>query len=110
MPRFLGHYVRDERLVTLPEAIRRITSMPAQRYHLTNRGLIEIGFFADITVFNPNTIIDRATYTQPTVLSEGIEDVLVNGKIEFERGKLTGITAGRALRGSGSQSLVAGHN
>ncbi len=110
MPRFLGHYVRDERLVPLPEAIRRITSMPAQRYHLTNRGLIEIGFFADITVFNPNTIIDRATYTQPTVLSEGIEDVLVNGKIEFERGKLTGITAGRALRGSGSQSLVAGHN
>ena len=107
MPRFLGHYVRDEHLVSLPEAIRRITSMPAQRYHLTNRGLIEIGFFADITVFNPNTIIDRATYTQPTLLSDGIDDVLVNGKLEFERGKLTGVTAGRALHGSGSHSFVA---
>jgi len=102
VPRFLGHYVRDEKLLPLPEAIRKITSMPAQRYHLTNRGLIEKGFYADITVFNPNTIIDRATYEQPTQLSEGIDCVVVNGKIEYENGKLTGVNAGRALRGMGS--------
>ena len=107
MPRFLGHYVRDEKLVALPEAIRRITSMPAQRYRLVNRGQIEIGFYADITVFNPDTIIDRATYTEPTLLSEGIDAVLVNGKIEYENGKLTGAQAGRPLRGSGARSAAA---
>lgn len=106
MPRFLGHYVRDEKLVSLPEAIRRITSMPAQRYHLENRGLIEPGFYADITVFNPVTIIDRATYAEPTRLSEGVEHVLVNGKVEYEQGKLTGVDAGRALRGPGSLMKV----
>jgi N-acyl-D-amino-acid deacylase len=106
MPRFLGHYVRDEHLVTLPEAIRRITSMPAQRYHLVDRGLIEPGFYADITIFNPDTIIDRATYAEPTRLSEGVEDVLVNGQIEFEHGRLTGAKAGRALRGSGASSIA----
>lgn len=107
MPRFLGHYVRDEKLVPLPEAIRRITSMPAQRYRLANRGLIETGFYADITIFNPDTIIDRATYTDPTLLSEGIDAVLVNGKIEFENGKLTGAQAGRPLRGNGGRSAAA---
>jgi N-acyl-D-amino-acid deacylase len=104
MPRFLGHYVREEHLVSLPEAIRRITSMPAQRYHLAGRGLIETGYYADITVFDPNTIIDRATYAEPTRLSEGIDYVMVNGKIEFEHGKLTGTTAGRALRGIGART------
>jgi N-acyl-D-amino-acid deacylase len=103
MPRFLGHYVRDEHLTSLPEAIRRITSMPAQRYHLTNRGLLKPGYFADITIFNPATIIDRATYAEPTRLSEGIDFVFVNGQLEFERGKLTGATAGRPLRGPGYQ-------
>lgn len=98
MPRFLGHYVRDEHLVPLPEAIRRITSMPAQRYRLLNRGMIEPGFYADITIFNPETIIDRATYSEPTRLSEGVDYVLVNGQVEFEHGKLTGAKAGRALR------------
>ncbi len=107
MPRFLGRYVRDERLLPLPEAIRKITSMPAQRYHLTNRGLIQPGFYADITVFNPHTIIDRATYEQPTLLSEGIDCVLVNGKIEYENGKLTGVNAGRPLRGMGAHQAVA---
>jgi N-acyl-D-amino-acid deacylase len=102
MPRFLGRYVREQGLVPLPEAIRRITSMPAQRYHLVNRGLIETGFYADITIFNPDTIIDRATYAEPTLLSEGIDSVLVNGKIEYESGRLTGAKAGRALRGSGA--------
>jgi N-acyl-D-amino-acid deacylase len=110
MPRFLGHYVREERLITLPEAIRRITSMPAQRYHLVNRGLLETGFYADLTIFDPNTITDRATYAQPTLVSEGIDYVLVNGSVEYDRGRLTGAKAGRALRGPGARSLDTSAN
>lgn len=101
MPRFLGHYVRDEKLMPLTEAIRKITSMPAQRQHLAGRGQIQVGYFADITIFDPATIIDRATYTESTKLSEGIDTVLVNGRVEFEHGSLTGVNAGRALRGPG---------
>ena len=101
MPRFLGQYVREEKLVPLPEAIRRITSMPAQREHLTGRGQIQLGYFADITVFDPGTILDEATYSEPTRLSKGVEYVLVNGRIEYDHGTLTGAHAGRALRGPG---------
>jgi N-acyl-D-amino-acid deacylase len=101
MPRFLGYYVLDQKLMPLPEAIRKITSMPAQRYQLAGRGQIQLGYFADITVFDPATIIDRATYTQSTKLSDGIDTVLVNGQVEFEHGALTGVNAGRALRGPG---------
>ena len=101
MPRFLGRYVRDQKLMPLTEAIRKITSMPAQRQHLVNRGQIQIGYFADITIFDPATIIDRATYTESTRVSDGVDTVLVNGQIEFEHGALTGVNAGRALRGPG---------
>jgi N-acyl-D-amino-acid deacylase len=101
MPRFLGYYVRDQKLMPLPEAIRKITSMPAQRYQLAGRGQIQVGYFADITVFDPASIIDRATYAEPTKLSVGIDTVLVNGQVEFEHGALTGVNAGRALRGPG---------
>ena len=101
MPRFLGRYVRDQKLMTLTEAIRKITSMPAQRHHLVGRGQLQVGYFADITIFDPVTIIDRATYTEPTKLSEGIGTVLVNGQIEYEQGALTGVNAGRPLRGPG---------
>ena len=105
MPRFLGHYVRDEHLLPLPEAIRKITSMPAQREHLTNRGLIKIGFYADITIFDPETIIDRATYIDPTKLSEGVAYVLVNGQLEYDNGKLTDVKNGRVMRGPGWQEV-----
>ncbi|MGB6482858.1 MAG: D-aminoacylase [Candidatus Acidiferrales bacterium] len=101
MPRFLGHYVRDLHLVPLSEAIRKITSLPAEREHLTGRGLLKPGFFADVTVFDPKTIIDKATYTDPNQMSVGVDYVFVNGQLEFEDGKLTGVTAGRALRGPG---------
>ncbi len=101
MPRFLGHYVRDLKLLPLEDAIRKITSMPAQREHLTNRGLLKTGFFADITIFDPATIIDHATYEKPTELSTGVDYVFVNGQLEFDHGKLTGVTTGRALRGQG---------
>jgi dihydroorotase/N-acyl-D-amino-acid deacylase len=103
MPRFLGHYVRDLHLLPLEQAIRKITSMPAQREHLTGRGLLEPGFYADIAIFDPATIIDNATYAQPAQLSKGVDYVFVNGQLEYDRGTLTGAKAGRPLRGRGWQ-------
>ncbi len=108
MPRFLGHYVRDLHLVPLPEAIRKITSLPAEREHLQKRGLLKEGFFADVTVFDPKTIIDKATYKDPNQMSVGVDYVFVNGQLEFADGKLTGVTAGRALRGPGWQKTEEG--
>jgi N-acyl-D-amino-acid deacylase len=104
MPRFLGHYVRDEHLLPLEEAIRKVTSLPAQRERLIDRGLLKQGFFADITVFDPATILDKATYENPAQLSVGVKYVFVNGNLEYEDGKLTGVKAGRVLRGPGWQS------
>ena len=101
MPRFLGHYVRDQHLMPLEFAIRKITSLPAQREHLTDRGLLKPGYYADVTIFDPAKIIDRATYSSPTQLPEGVDFTMVNGQIEFDHGKLTGATAGHFLRGRG---------
>jgi N-acyl-D-amino-acid deacylase len=101
MARFLGHYVRDERLLPLEAAIRKVTSLPAQRERLVDRGLLRPGYFADIAVFDAARIIDHATYTKPDQLSTGVDVVIVNGQIEFEQGKTTGVTAGRILRGRG---------
>ncbi len=103
MPRFLGHYVRDEHLMPLEAAIRKITSLPAQREHLDSRGLLKPGYFADITIFDPATIIDHATFTKPDQLSDGIDFTIVNGQVEYDHGKLTGTAAGRVLRGRGWQ-------
>jgi len=101
MPRFLGYYVRDHHLIDLEQAVRKITSLPAEREHLYERGLLRPGFYADITVFNPDTIQDTATYKNPASVSRGVEYVFVNGQLEFEHGRLTGATAGRVLRGPG---------
>ncbi len=101
MPRFLGHYVRDEHLLPLEQGIRKMTSLPAQRERLVDRGLLKPGFFADITIFDPATIGDRATYQNPAQLSEGVKYVFVNGQIEYEDGNLTGTKAGSVLRGPG---------
>jgi N-acyl-D-amino-acid deacylase len=103
MPRFLGHYSRDLKLVTLEQAVRKITSLPAQRVHLEDRGLLKPGFFADVTIFDPVKIIDRSTYEKPAQLASGIEYVFVNGQLAFEKGKLTAAKAGVALRGPGYQ-------
>ena len=75
--------------------------MPAQREHLTDRGLLKTGFYADITVFDPATIIDEATYQNANQLSKGVDYVIVNGQLEFDHGALTGVKAGRPLRGVG---------
>ena len=101
MPRFLGHYARDLQLLPLEQAIRKITSLPAQRERLAGRGLLKEGYFADITIFDPGKIIDHATYQNPTQLSEGVRYVFVNGQLEYDDGHLTGIQAGVALRGPG---------
>lgn len=101
MPRFLGHYVRDEHLLPLEQGIRKITSLPAQRERLRDRGLLKEGFFADITIFDPATIIDKATYENPDQLSVGVKYVFVSGKLEYEDGKLTGAQDGRVLHGPG---------
>jgi N-acyl-D-amino-acid deacylase len=101
MPRFLGHYVRDQHLLPLEQGIRKMTSLPAQRERLLDRGLLKEGYFADITVFDAATIQDVGTYMEPSQLSKGVKYVFVNGQLEFEDGKLTGRTAGRVLRGPG---------
>ncbi len=99
MPRFLGYYVRDHHLMDLEQAIRKITSLPADREHLYQRGLLRPGFYADVTVFDPGAIQDTATYQHPASIARGVEYVFVNGQLEFEQGRLTGATAGRVLRG-----------
>jgi N-acyl-D-amino-acid deacylase len=101
MPRFIGHYVRDEHLMPLEAALRKITSLPAQREHLSDRGLLKPGYFADITIFDAAKIIDHATFTQPAQLSEGVDFTIVNGQIEYDHGKVTGASAGHFLRGPG---------
>jgi N-acyl-D-amino-acid deacylase len=96
--RFLGKYVREEKVLTLTQAVKRMTSFPAQRLSLHDRGLIREGMIADIVIFNPETILDMGTYAEPNRYPVGIEYVLVNGKVAVEKGKLTGIRAGKALR------------
>ncbi len=96
-PRILGKYVRDEHLLTLEEAVRKMTSLPARRLRLKQRGLILEGMWADIAIFNPKEIRDRATFTDPHQYPEGIEYVLVNGKVVVERGEHTGTLAGKVL-------------
>ncbi|HUT31940.1 MAG TPA: D-aminoacylase [Planctomycetota bacterium] len=87
--RYLGHYVREVGLLPLEEAIRRITSVPARRYGLADRGVIAEGMAADLVVFDPATITDRATYDQPRLLAEGVRHVLVNGELALRDGQLT---------------------
>ena len=100
MPRFLGHYVRDLHLLPLEQGVRKMTSLPAQRERLRDRGLLKQGYFADITIFEPNEIRDTATYASPAQISQGVKYVFVNGRLEFENGQLTGAKAGRPLRNS----------
>ena len=107
-PRILGMYVRDQRLLTLEEAIRKMTSRPAARVGLLDRGILRPGMIADITAFNADTIRDVATFTDPTHYSVGVEWVLVNGKAVLAHGRMTTARPGRALRGPGWKKPMAG--
>jgi N-acyl-D-amino-acid deacylase len=99
--RLLGRYVREEKLVTLPEAIRRLSRLPAENLGLSGRGSLAVGAFADLVVFDPARIADRATYEKPHQYSVGVRHVLVNGVAVLRDGETTGALPGRALAGPG---------
>ncbi len=99
--RFLGHYVRDQKLVDLAEAIRRLTSLPARNLRLRDRGSVRAGGFADLVLFDPARIADRATYAEPHRFAVGVEHVVVNGQLVLRDGRLTGARPGRVVRGPG---------
>ena len=100
--RLLGRYVRDEKIITLQEAIHRVSGLPARNLGLERRGLLQQGMFADVVVFDPGTIQDRATYENPHQFSVGMREVFVNGVQVLSNGDHTGATPGRALRGPGA--------
>jgi len=100
-PRILGQYVRDEKLMTLEEAIRRFTSRPAARVGIADRGILRPGFKADVTIFDPARIRDVSTFVDPTHYSEGVQHVLVNGKAVVANGKITTARPGQPVRGPG---------
>lgn len=97
-PRVLGRYVRELGWLTLPEAIRKMTSLPAKRFKLRDRGLIRPGYKADLVLFDPATVIDRSTFKEPQLISEGVKRVFVNGQEVWVDGKVTGNRPGTALR------------
>jgi N-acyl-D-amino-acid deacylase len=101
--RVLGKYVRDEKVIRLEEAIRRMTSLPAQKFHFNDRGLLLPGYVADIVVFDANTVNDRSTYEKPHQYSTGFKYVLVNGKITVENGQPNQTRAGVVLYGEGKK-------
>src|SRR5881394_2025047 len=103
-PRILGRYVRQDSVITLEFAIRKMTSLAAQRVGINDRGLLKPGMFADITVFDPNTIIDNATYENPSQIATGVSYVLVNGVPVIDEARVTSALPGRALRGPGYRS------
>lgn len=103
--RVLGKYVREEKVLTLEEAIRRMTSLPAQKFQLNDRGLIRKGMAADIVIFDEKTVTDKATFQQPHQYSKGFHYVLVNGVITLENEKHTGVRAGKALYGPGKNPV-----
>jgi N-acyl-D-amino-acid deacylase len=97
----LGKYSRDEHLISIADAIRRMTSLPAYNTNIQNRGQLSEGYFADIVVFDPATISDHATFEEPHQYSTGVEHVFVNGVQVLEYGEHTGATPGRVVRGPG---------
>jgi dihydroorotase/N-acyl-D-amino-acid deacylase len=103
-PRVLGKYARDEHRFPLEEAVRKMTWSTAQILGLRDRGLLREGLFADIVVFDPATIIDRATFERPHQNATGVRDVFVNGVGVWRDGRPTGAAPGRALRGPGWRS------
>jgi len=102
-PRLIARYVRERKVLTLPEAIRKMTSWSATRMRIPNRGTIKEGNWADVTIFDYDKIQDRATYEQPLLSPVGIDYVLVNGQVVMENGKHTGARPGRVIYGAGRQ-------
>jgi N-acyl-D-amino-acid deacylase len=104
--RVLGRYVHEEKLLTLQEAIRKLTSLPADNLKIQRRGKLKQGYYADIVIFNPTQIQDKATFENPHEYSEGMVHVFVNGVQVLKNGEHTGMKPGRAIRGPGYQRMV----
>ena len=100
-PRILAKYVRAEKVLSLEDAIRKFSALPAQRIRLTDRGVLKAGMWGDVVVFDPASVHDRATFDNPNQLSEGMDYVLVNGVPVIDQGKMTGALPGKVLRGAG---------
>jgi len=105
--RVIARYVKDRKVLSLEEAIRKMTSWPATRMRLADRGIIRSGAWADLTIFDLEALDDRATYERPAEFPTGIEWVLVNGVVVIDRGTHTGAKPGKVLRGPGWQSTPA---
>jgi len=99
--RILGKYVRDEKIISLEEAIRRMTSLAAQKFQLKDRGMLKEGMAADIVVFDEKEVHDNATFENPHQFSSGFKFILVNGQLVLDKGVHTGIRSGTALYGPG---------
>jgi N-acyl-D-amino-acid deacylase len=97
--RIFARYVRDEHLLTVEEAVRKLTTLPADVLSLSDRGRLKAGAFADVVIFDPKSMQDHATYQKPLQFSTGVTDVFVNGKLALKDGDPTGTPTGRALRG-----------
>ena len=102
--------MREDKTLTLEDAIRKFSALSAQKMRLSDRGVLKQGMWADVVVFDPATIHDRATFESPNQLSEGMEYVLVNGVPVIDGGKMTGALPGRVLRGPGRPEVRAGRN
>jgi N-acyl-D-aspartate/D-glutamate deacylase len=100
-PRVLGRYVRELKVLTLPEAVKKMTSMNADKISIKDRGLLKEGYWADIAIFDPTTVADRATYVNPHQYAVGIPYVIVNGQVVLDNGKHTGVLPGKVVRGPG---------
>ncbi|MBI4519775.1 MAG: D-aminoacylase [Gemmatimonadetes bacterium] len=97
-PRVLGHYARERQVLTLEDAVRKMTSLPAARLGLSDRGRVAEGFAADLVIFDPATVSDRATFAEPHQYAAGIDYVMVNGALAVDAGNFTGLRAGHVLR------------
>jgi N-acyl-D-amino-acid deacylase len=95
----LAKYVRDEKVITLQEAIRKLSALPAQNLSLKSRGMLREGYFADIVVFDPSVVQDHATYEKPHQLATGVNEVWINGVQALRDGEATGAPSGRVVRG-----------
>src|SRR5207248_9533810 len=103
-PRILGRYVRDQHVIAMPEAIRKMTSLAARQLKIAQRGTLKEGYFADVVVFDPSTVADRATYEKPHQYPIGINTVIVNGVVTVRNAQHTGAHPGRSLYGPGVSS------
>jgi N-acyl-D-amino-acid deacylase len=101
--RVLGHYSRDEKLITLQDAIRRLAALPAENLKIQERGSLKVGYFADVVAFDPEVIQDCATFAQPHQYAVGMQHVFVNGVQVLKDGEHTGAKPGRVVRGPGWQ-------